>query len=173
EPSEEPLPVVLGELVVENGRLRGTRQALTSELTLIGQDAACEVLLNIEGVNPLHCAIVYGPDGFVLRDLGSATGTFLNAEAIQTRPLRHDDIIRVGPFQFRLELPSSDEPPEPPLSAAALRAERDTLRVQAAAVAAQQANLAEEEGQLHKRRKTLERQKEQLAAHLDERRQEL
>ncbi len=173
EPSEEPLPVVLGELVVENGRQRGTRQALTSELTLIGRDATCEILLNIEGVNPLHCAIVYGPDGFVLRDLGSASGTLLNGEAVQTSPLRHDDLVGVGPFQFRLVLPSSDEPPEPPLSAASLRAERVALRIQAAAVAAQQASLAEEECQLHKRRKTLERQKEQLAAHLDERRQQL
>jgi hypothetical protein len=173
EPSDDPLPVTLGELVVENGRLRGTRRALNAELTLIGQDAVCEVGLDIEGVNPLHCAIVYGPEGFVLRDLGSATGTFLNGEAIHTSPLRHDDIIGVGPFQFRLELPAAGELAEPPLNAAALRAERDALRIQAAAVAAQQAALVEEENQLHKRRKTLERQKEQLAAHLDERRQQL
>src|SRR5690348_6132670 len=91
EPSEEPLPVVLGELVVENGRQRGSRQALTSELTLIGREAVCEILLNIEGINPLNCAVVYGPDGFVLRDLGSASGTFLNGEAIQTCPLRDGD----------------------------------------------------------------------------------
>jgi hypothetical protein len=169
EPSDDALPAARGELIVQNGRLSGTRRALTSALTLLGRDAACEIHLNIDGVNPLHCAIVQGPEGFLLRDLGSVAGTFLNGEAIQNCSLQDGDLLTVGPFQFRFHLPSG----EPPLTPAALRAERDALRIQAAAVAAQQAALGEEESQLQQRRKALQRQKEQLAAHLDERRQEL
>ncbi len=171
EPSDDSVPAAMGELVVQNGRQSGTRRALTSALTLIGRAPACEVHLNIEGVDPLHCAIVQSPAGFLLRDLDSASGTFLNGEAIQNRSLRHGDLLAVGPFQFRFDQPSSGEPSG--LTPAALRAERDALRVQAAAVAAQQTELAEEESQLQQRRKALQRQKEQLAAHLDERRQEL
>jgi hypothetical protein len=68
--------------------------------------------------------------------------------------------------------------PEPsddalPASAAINPTERDALRIQVAAVAAQQADLTEQEAQLRQRRKALERQKEQLAAHLDERHQQL
>ncbi len=173
ESGDDSPPAALGELVVQNGRLRGTRRALAPALTLIGRDPACEFHLNVEGVNPLHCAIVHGPAGFQLRDLGSVRGTFLNGEAIQDVPLHHDDVLTVGPFQFRVQLPASEELPEPPLGEASLRAERDALRIQAAAVAAQQAELAEEENQLQQRRKALQRQKEQLATHLDERRQEL
>jgi hypothetical protein len=50
---------------------------------------------------------------------------------------------------------------------------RDALRVQAAAVAAQQAELAEEEARLRQRAAALEKQEEQLAAHLEERQRRL
>jgi hypothetical protein len=49
----------------------------------------------------------------------------------------------------------------------------DALRIQAAAVAAQQAALTEEELRLQQRRGTLEKQEAQLAAHLDGRRRRL
>lgn len=170
EPADACPIAVTGELVVENGRLRGARRPLAAALTLLGSDPSCEFQLNVDGVDPLHCAIVRGPAGYLLRDLGSTSGTFLNGEAIQETPLQHDDFLTVGPFQFRAQLPP---PEEPPPDAESLRAERDALRVQAAAVAAQQAELAEEEHRLQQRHKALERQREQLATHLDERRQQL
>ena len=49
----------------------------------------------------------------------------------------------------------------------------DALRIQAAAVAAQQAALTEEEFRLQQRRSALEKQEAQLAAHLDDRRRRL
>ena len=52
----------------------------------------------------------------------------------------------------------------------ALEREREALRVQAAAVVAQQAALTETEGKLEQRRLALERQEEQLAAHLEAKR---
>jgi pSer/pThr/pTyr-binding forkhead associated (FHA) protein len=168
-PSDDPPAPTLGELIVQNGRLRGTRRVLASPLTLFGRDPVCEFHLNVDGVNPLHCAIVHSPAGFLLRDLGSSEGTLLNGEAVQESPLQDSDEITVGPFHFLLQLPDSDATPSP----TALQAEREALRIQAAAVAAQQVSLAEEEAQLEQQRKALDRQKEQLAAHLDERRQQL
>src|SRR5437588_11948368 len=100
-PPEEPN---YGRLVVRTGRVSGTRRALTGPLTLIGQAAGCDVRLNVDGVNPLHCALIHGPGGLMVRDLGSAAGTRVNGEAVATRALRSGDEIGVGPFVFRLEL---------------------------------------------------------------------
>jgi hypothetical protein len=61
-------------------------------------------------------------------------------------------------------------PSSPPDSA---EAERDALRIQAAAVAAQQVALALEEERLRQKAAALERQEAQLASHLEERRQKL
>src|SRR4051794_24212577 len=164
EPPGRPPP---GELVVQNSRLRGARRGLTSPLTLIGRGPPCEVRLHAEGVQDLHCAVVYGPHGFLLRDLGG--GSRVNGQEVVACALCHGDQIGVGPFLFRLEV----TPGEGDLTPAALEGERDALRIQAAAVAAQQAGLTEEELRLQQRRTALDRQEEQLAAHLEERRRRL
>lgn len=168
-PADQALPL-LGELVVQNGRFAGARRPLTVATTLIGRGPQCDVRLNVAAVEPLHCVLACGPEGLVIRDLGSASGTFVNGEAITAQPLADGDHLAVGPFQFTIEIPPStagkvvqDE----------LEAERDALRIQAAAVVAQQAALAEEEARLRQQRSALGKQKEQLATHLENRRRDL
>jgi hypothetical protein len=156
--SEPPSP---GELIVENGRLAGTRCPLNSPLTLIGQGDGCEIRLNFDGILSVHCVVARGPEGFVLRDLGGPAGTQVNGEPVASRVLHPGDRIGVGPFLFRLEF-------KPPLDVNGLEAERDALRVQAAAVVAQQAALTEEELRLGRQAAALEREEQQLAAHLEE-----
>ena len=163
-PSPTPCPA---ELIVQNGRHAGTRRPLAPPLTLLGQAPGCDVRLNADSVHPLHCAILHGPCGLLLRDLGSAGGTFVNDQRITTCLLRDGDTLAVGPFQFRVRW---EQAAELPAVAVSRPGERDALRVQAAAVAAQQAALLEEENRLQQRRTALEKQEEQLAAHLEERR---
>ena len=122
-------PDSAGELIVHNGRLIGTRKALGPALTLLGRAEGCDVRLNVEGVHPVHCAIVRGPDGILLRTLHGAI-THRNGEPIGEVALHDGDLIAVGPFQFRVALGPLSEP---------LQREKDALRIQAAAVAAQQA----------------------------------
>src|SRR5690242_7957900 len=124
--SQPPAPA-WGELVVQTGRLAGTRWPLTAACHAIGRQEGCDFRLNAAGVSPLHCVIVRGPDGPALRDLRSTTGTFVNGSRVESSPLRDGDRLTVGPFEFRLERVA------PPLPT------RDALRVQVAAVAAQQA----------------------------------
>jgi chromosome segregation ATPase len=167
-PPRPDLPAPAGELIVQNGRLSGARRALGAALTLFGRAEGCDVRLNVEGVLPIHCAVVRTPDGFALRALHGAP-TQLNGEPVSESPLRNDDVLTVGPFQFRVALPLAPEP----IDRASLEREKDALRIQAAAVAAQQAALTEEEARLQHRRATLERQEAQLSAHLEERRRKL
>jgi pSer/pThr/pTyr-binding forkhead associated (FHA) protein len=150
----------VGELVVQNGRLSGTRRPL-APLTLIGQAPGCDLRLNVEGVAPLHCVIVQAPAGPVLRDLTEA-GTTVNGERVRERALRHGDRVAIGPFLFAVELP------DPPADA-----EAEALRIQAAAVVAQQAALDEEEDRLEGRATALQKQEAQLAAHLEDRQRQL
>lgn len=158
-------PAPLGELVVMNGRLSGARRALTGALTLIGRSEGCEIRLNVEGVNGLHCALVHGREGLLIHDLQSDSGTLVNGQPVTTRYLDDGDVLTIGPFRFRLRLP--------PQAYAIAGDEQEALRIQAAAVAAQQAALTEEEMRLQQRRQALEQQEEQLAAHLEEKRQRL
>ena len=152
-------------LVVVNGRQTGARQPLSGPLTLIGRAPDCDVRLNVKGVQSHHAILAHGPDGFLLRNL-VGQGVQVNGAAAALCALNHGDVIAVGPFQFRLERTG----PSPKQVA---EAERDALRIQAAAVAAQQAALHEEELRLGQRRAALEKQEEQLAGHLEARRRRL
>jgi pSer/pThr/pTyr-binding forkhead associated (FHA) protein len=177
DPTSAPQPddipaAVLGELVVGNGRLIGTRRALAGPLTLVGDGTGCDVRLHHDKVAPFHCALFHGPHGFVLRDLAGSGQTLVNGQPVETQALHHGDRIEIGPFHLVLELPDGDAGPAGPTDAD-LEAEREALRVQAAAVVAQQAALTEEEIRLQQRRGGLERQEAQLADHLEEKRRSL
>jgi chromosome segregation ATPase len=155
-----------GELVVQNGKKGGSRRPLGKILTCIGQALNCDVRL--QGISPFHCLLIRGPGGLELRDLDSASGTLVNGKRVARAQLRDGDTLQVGAFQFRLQLP----PPAPEGTGSAAQS-ADALRVQAAAVAAQQAALTQEEGRLHKRKQALEQQEEQLSRHLEEKRKKL
>ena len=48
---------------------------------------------------------LYGPGAYVLRDLASTNGTFLNDKRVmEKRPLNHWDLIRVGETALRITI---------------------------------------------------------------------
>src|ERR1700722_15036142 len=130
----------VGELVVLNGRQSGTRRALTVPVMYIGRAPGCDVRLNVEGIEAFHCVLASRPGEVMLRDLNSAQGTFVNGQRISAALLRDGDLLDVGPFRFRVLLPST-----PAQSAVGERPEGEALRIQTAAVVAQQVALDEEE----------------------------
>jgi len=158
------MPPSPGDLVVQTGRHAGTRRPLGNPATFVGSGADCDIRLNVKGVKPLHCLLVVGPAGILLRDLHSGQGTLVNGDRADDVLLQNNDVIKVGSFEFRLEL----HPAKTPTDEA-----RDALRVQVASVAAQQIALEEEEAKLERRRLDLERQEEQLAAHLAEKQRQV
>ena len=56
---------------------------LDSEMTVIGRDPGCDVLVADRRVSRKHAEVVRVRDGFVLRDCDSKNGTFVNGERIQ------------------------------------------------------------------------------------------
>jgi DNA repair exonuclease SbcCD ATPase subunit len=164
-----PAPV---ELIVQNGRLRGSCRPLQQPLTLVGRAAGCDVRLNSAGVSPQHCALVLTPQGLLLRVLPHNATAEVNGQSASNCLLKDGDLLAIGPFQFQVRVNALPAAPAS-AEAAELAGEKEALRVQAAAVAAQQTALSEEEARLQQRRQALDQQEEQLAKHLEEKRQRL
>ena len=162
-----------GELIVQNGRQAGARRVLGTPTTFLGRHHSCDIRLNVDGVAPMHCVLVAGPEGLQVRDLDSAHGTYVNGDRADNAWLRSGDVLIVGPFQFRVELASKIDLPSAPIDDERADSIREGLRVQAAAIAAQQIALDEEEARLQHRRHDLEQQEEQLAAHLAEKQRQV
>ena len=166
--NEEPAEEAAGELVLQNGRQAGTRRPLGTPTTFIGRSQACDIRLNIDGIDAMHCVLAFAPDGLHARDLNSSHGTYVNGERIDTTLIRHGDLLKIGPFQFRVEM-SATGAIDRPISVVDPTGDlREAIQVQVAAVVAQQISLEEDEARLIQRQSDMQQQEEQLAAHLAE-----
>ena len=77
---------------------------LDQQRTVIGRDRACDVCIPDRGISPRHCEITRRGKSVMLRDLGSATGTYHNGVPIKTASLIEGDEITVGTITYRFVL---------------------------------------------------------------------
>jgi Nif-specific regulatory protein len=68
----------------------------------LGRDPASGICLADRSLSRTHCVLAQGGDGWVIRDLGSANGTFVNGVQVRLQKLREGDQIRAGESVFLL-----------------------------------------------------------------------
>lgn len=75
----------------------GTMHPLLEETSTIGRTAANAIALRDSSVSAKHASVVRTPEGFVIEDLGSRNGTFVNGEKLtEKRFLVEGDLVRLG-----------------------------------------------------------------------------
>ncbi len=82
------------------GALSGVVFELEGTTALVGRVAPAEIVIDDDSVSRKHAEIVLAGTGAVLRDLGSANGTFINGERITEAPLSPGDVIRFGVMEL-------------------------------------------------------------------------
>ncbi len=75
------------------------------EQAVIGRDPDCDVRLDEAAVSRRHAEIEWNYEGYLLRDLGSSNGTFVNSMEIDEVLLEDGDLIEVGLVQMRFRRP--------------------------------------------------------------------
>ena len=82
----------------------GDRIELIDGKNVIGRLADCKVIVNDSNVSRRHAQIHRAGSGFVISDLGSTNGTYVNGERlIADHRLADGDIIAVGAVNLRFE----------------------------------------------------------------------
>ncbi len=72
---------------------------------VLGREPAREIpLVNDPTVSRSHARVLCENGAWMLEDMGSANGTFVNDERVTRRELRPGDIIRVGNSSFRFDI---------------------------------------------------------------------
>ena len=89
-----------GRLVPQNPEAGRTAIPLPPKPVSIGSEASNEIRIGGPGVEAQHARVTVDSQGYTLSDLGSKSGTRVNAEAIQQRLLRHEDVIQIGMARF-------------------------------------------------------------------------
>ena len=78
-------------------------KAIQRDLLVIGRDPECDLRLDNTAVSRHHARIERRGASYVLRDLGSANGTYVNGMAISLWPIRPGDTARVAKFDLVFE----------------------------------------------------------------------
>ena len=89
-----------GLLVMRSGERSGERFSLTSERLEIGRNPECSVCLDDVTVSRRHAEIRSVDDHYVVTDLGSLNGTYVNQERVEEVVLQNGDELQVGKYRM-------------------------------------------------------------------------
>ncbi len=105
DPSE--LKVEAARLVVSSGRKLVAEIALNRPRMVLGRDGSCDISLDSQYVSRYQNLFMETPDGWMLIDLSSTNGCFVNGRRVREHRLRDGDLIAVGHHQLRFSGPSA------------------------------------------------------------------
>ena len=96
----ESLPGDSALLVVKRGPNAGSRFLLDRDVITAGRHPDSEIFLDDVTVSRRHVEFVREDKGFLVRDVGSLNGTYVNREPIDTATLSGGDEVQIGKFRL-------------------------------------------------------------------------
>jgi hypothetical protein len=101
---EEVMTPVLGLLWVKEGPRRGKYYPIKHG-TVVGRKETSSLRLDDPKVSGMHAKFNLEDDGFVIWDLGSANGTYVNGRKIrEATALEENDLVKIGESVFVIKL---------------------------------------------------------------------
>lgn len=80
---------------------------LTEKPLTLGRSVKADIVLEDEKASRLHCGIRAQDGEYLIKDLASKNGTFLNEERIESDTLKPGDKIRIGSTRISVEKDSA------------------------------------------------------------------
>ena len=96
----ERFPVECGLFVVESGPKAGARYGLEAAVTTIGRHGGADILLDDVTVSRHHVEVERTGDRYLVRDVGSLNGTYLNGRRIESCEIHDGDEVQIGRFKL-------------------------------------------------------------------------
>jgi pSer/pThr/pTyr-binding forkhead associated (FHA) protein len=96
----DALPPGSALLVVQRGPNSGSRFLLDAEVTTAGRHPESDIFLDDVTVSRRHAEFRRRGDEFVVRDVGSLNGTYVNRERIDEAVLTGGDEVQIGKYRL-------------------------------------------------------------------------
>ena len=96
---------------------------LTGRRVRIGRSFRNDINVKVDGISRMHCELRSVDDGYVIVDLGSSNGTWVNKKKITRYELQDGDRIQIGRLKMKYHVDEEDEDAE--VAEAALEAEEE------------------------------------------------
>lgn len=81
---------------------------LNKDHIVVGREVKCHIMLNDNSVSRQHSSVTRLAEGYLLKDLGSSNGTYVNGHRIQEALLKDGDRISIGDCEFWFEAPTEE-----------------------------------------------------------------
>jgi pSer/pThr/pTyr-binding forkhead associated (FHA) protein len=94
------VPAGIGLLVVKRGPNAGSRFAMGTGKTTIGRHPDSDIFLDDVTVSRRHAEINHDGAAFMVNDVGSLNGTYLNRERIERAEMHSGDELQIGKFRL-------------------------------------------------------------------------
>ena len=96
----EEVPDDAGLLVVKRGPGSGSRYTLDADVVRAGRHPDSDIFLDDITVSRRHAEIRRTAEGYLVRDVGSLNGTYLNRERVEEGRLANGDEVQIGAFKL-------------------------------------------------------------------------
>lgn len=87
-------------LIVLRGPNSGARFLLDADEVTSGRHPHSDIFLDDVTVSRKHASFVKEGEGYVVRDVGSLNGTYVNRQRIDDAPLHQGDEVQIGKFRL-------------------------------------------------------------------------
>jgi FHA domain/zinc-ribbon domain len=100
----EGLQPGVGLLVVRHGPETGSSYRLDAATTAVGRHPDSDIFLDDITVSRRHVRIDKDDAGYMMHDVGSLNGTYVNRERLDEARLRHGDEVQIGRYRLSFVL---------------------------------------------------------------------
>ena len=86
-----------------NGSVLRQIESDKNEIT-IGRDPETDIQIDNISVSRVHAKIIEGPNYYLLQDLSSTNGTFVNGKRVKQKYIKEDDEIVIGKHTIMVDI---------------------------------------------------------------------
>jgi pSer/pThr/pTyr-binding forkhead associated (FHA) protein len=130
------LRIEAARLIVSSGKSIVAEVELSRPRVVLGRDDSCDISLDSRYVSRFQNLFMETNEGWLLIDLSSTNGCFVNGRRVREHRLRDGDLIAVGQHEIRFTSPGESRRPASGASSRETDDERTLRERQAAAVRA-------------------------------------
>lgn len=94
------LPANSALLIAQRGPSVGSRFLLDKDLSVAGRHPNADIFLDDVTVSRRHVEFSRNPSGFLMKDMGSMNGTYLNGSRAEQSQLSTGDEIQIGKYHL-------------------------------------------------------------------------
>lgn len=78
----------------------GEYELIQSGMT-IGRDPSCTIPIDNLGISRQHCQFLKRGDVYIVQDMGSANGTYVNEKRVGEHYLNNGDVVKIGKYSIK------------------------------------------------------------------------